>query len=81
VLERVLARSAASGGGRTLRLSYLDVPLAAHDSIRAAWRTRGVTPLFAVRCPVLASPAAREAVTRIGADAFANLVSCAGGTP
>ena len=81
VLERVLARKPAGAGARTVRLVYLDVPLVAHDSVRATWRVRGVTPVFAVLCPVLAAPAARELVARLGADAFANLVTCAGETP
>ena len=81
VLERVLARGASGAGARSVRLAYLNVPVAAHDSVQSGWRTRGVTPAFAIGCPVLAAPPARELVARIGADAFANLVSCAGGTP
>ena len=81
MLERVLARGAAGVGARSVRLTYLDVPLAAHDSVQSGWRTRGVTPAFAIGCPVLAAPVARELVARMGANVFANLVSCAGGTP
>ena len=81
VLEAVLARSNAGPGARLVRLAYLDVPLAAHDSALSTWRTRGVTPAFAVRCPVLAAPAARAIVQRIGADAFANLGTCTGNAP
>jgi hypothetical protein len=81
VLERVLARSAPGAGARSVRLTYRDVPVAAHDSVQAAWRTPGVTPAFAIGCPVLAAPSARSLVSGIGADAFANLVTCAGGTP
>ena len=81
VLERVLARAAAGTPTRTLRLTYLDVPLAGHDSVQGAWRTRGVTPVFAVRCPVLVAPAFRPLVALLGAEAFANLVTCAGVTP
>lgn len=81
VLERVLARGAPAAGARSVRLSYLDVPLAAHDSVQSGWRTPGVTPAFAIGCPVLAGPAARGVVAGLGAGAFANLVTCAGGTP
>jgi hypothetical protein len=81
VIERVLARSGAGTSARPVRLAYLDVPIAAGDAAAATWRTRGVTPVFAVGCPVLATPAARASVARLGADAFANLVTCAGGTP
>lgn len=81
LFERVLARGTTAAGARPLRLAYLDVPLAAPDSVQSAWRTRGVTPLFALRCPVLAAPAARAFVAGLGAGAFANLVVCGGATP
>lgn len=81
MLERVLGRWAMGGASGTVRLTYLDVPLAAHDSVGATWRTPGVTPVFALRCPVLAIPAAQASVARLGADAFANLMLCAGGAP
>jgi hypothetical protein len=81
VLERVLARSAAGAGARGVKLTYLDVPVAANDSVQSAWRKPGVTPAFAIGCPVLAAPSSRGLVAGIGADAFANLVTCAGGAP
>jgi hypothetical protein len=41
-----------------------------------------VQPLFALRCPVLASPAFRPALEAPGvADLFANLLRCETGTP
>lgn len=81
VIERVLSRTATGPGARNLRLAYLDVPLAAHDAAQASWRTRGVTPAFALRCPVLAAAGARELVRALGADAFANLATCSGNRP
>jgi hypothetical protein len=79
LIGRVLARAGSASVARTLRLRYLDVPVAARDAVLSSWRTRGVTPLFAVRCPVLATPEARTIVKEIGAGAFADLVSCTGG--
>jgi hypothetical protein len=79
-LERILARVARPGGTRTLKLVYLDQQVMAGDAAWAAWRTPGVTPLFAIRCPVLARPEARAAVDAIGAHAFSELAPCAGGT-
>jgi hypothetical protein len=79
-LERILARVARPGGTRTLKLMYVDQPVAAADAATAAWRTPGVTPLFAVRCPVLVRPAALANVRSIGTRAFAALAPCGEGT-
>ena len=79
-LERILARIPSAGVTRTLRLVYLDQPAVAGDAAKSAWRTPGVTPLFAVRCPVLVTARARDGVRAIGAHAFAELAPCASGT-
>lgn len=72
-LLRVLARVARPGGTRTLKLVYLDQPVAGSDAAMGAWRTRGVTPVFAVRCPVLVTARSRDGVRAIGAHAFAEM--------
>ena len=79
-LDRILARVARPGGTRTLKLIYVDQPVAAADAAVAAWRTPGVTPLFAVRCPVLVKPATLANVRSIGATVFAALAPCGEGT-
>jgi len=78
-LERILTRIPRAGGTRTLKLVYLDQPVAGLDGMASSWGT-GVAPLFAVRCPVLASPAVRAEVRAIGAHTFAELAPCASGT-
>ena len=78
-LERILARVSRPGGTRTLKLVYIDQPVVAADAAAAAWRTPGVTPLFAVRGPVLVRPAVLADVRAIGARAFAALAPCGGG--
>ena len=60
-----------------LRVAYLDTPLAARDSLAAEWRAQGIIPLFALRCPVVCAPRAAEYVRRLGAERFAQLMSCA----
>jgi hypothetical protein len=82
-LERILARVARPGGTRPLKLVFIDQPVVAGDAADAAgaaWRTPGVTPLFAVRCPVLVRAQATADVRAIGARAFAELAPCAGGS-
>ena len=79
-LERILARVARPGGTRPLKLVFIDQPVVAADAAGAAWRTPGVTPLFAVRCPVLVRAQATADVRAIGARAFAELAPCAGGS-
>ena len=82
-LERILARVARPGGTRPLKLVFIDQPVVAGDAADAAgaaWRTPGVTPLFAVRCPVLVRAHATADVRAIGARAFAELAPCAGGS-
>ena len=79
-LERILARIPGAGATRTLKLVYLDQPVAGGDAANNTWRTPGVTPLFAVRCAVLVTARAREGVRTIGAHAFAELAPCAAGT-
>jgi len=37
----------------------------------------GITPLFAIRCPVVCAPEVREYVHALGVDRFADLPSCA----
>lgn len=64
-----------------LRVTRLDAPLAARDSMAAEWRAQGVTPLFALRCAVVYSPALRAYVRTLGADALANLPACAAAGP
>ena len=78
-LERILARVSRPGGTRTLKLVCIDQPVAASDAGGADWRTPGVTPLFAVRCPVLARTAAAADVRAIGAQWFAELAPCGAG--
>jgi len=74
-LERLLAR--ASGRGPALRLRLLDV--AAADS---AWRAPDVRPVFLLGCPVLVSPALRDAWPgREGAADLARLLRCGAGAP
>ncbi len=64
-----------------VRLALRDAPLAAADSLEAAWRAQGVTPLFALRCPVLAAAPVRELVRALGPEAFARLAPCAAAEP
>jgi len=78
-LERILARIPTVGVTRTLKLVYLDQPVAPGPT-RADWRTPGVTPLFALRCAVPVSAGSRSGVRAIGAQAFAGLAPCAGGS-
>ena len=79
-LERILARIPSAGVTRTLKLVYVDQPVLAGDAAKSTWRTPGVTPLFAVRCPVLVAARSRDGVRAIGAPAFAELAPCAAGT-
>jgi hypothetical protein len=75
-LEGVLERESprASGGARTLRLVYLDVP---PDSVgRAADDAAAPLLRYAVRCPLLCTPRARPWVEAIGAGAFADAIRC-----
>jgi len=81
LLARVLARVARPGGTRPLKLAYLDQPVVAGGAAGEAWRTAGVTPVFAVRCPVLVRGPALPDVQRVGAQSLAGLAPCAGGTP
>jgi hypothetical protein len=82
LLERILGRASSPTATRLARLTWLDVPVAARDAVQATWRGPGVQPLFALRCPVLASPAFRPALEAPGvADLFANLLRCETGTP
>jgi len=81
LIERVLARAATGPPARTLRLAYLDVPVAARDAAQSRWRTRGVSPVFALRCAVVAAPQARPVVRALSPGAFADLVSCDAGSP
>jgi hypothetical protein len=60
-----------------MRVAYLDVPIAERDSLAAGWRGQGITPLFALRCPVVAAPAVQAYLRILGADPFANLFPCA----
>jgi len=76
-IARVLARVARPGGTRALKLVYLDQPVVPGD---AAWRSAGVTPVFALRLPVLVRGPAAPDVDRIGARALAGLAPCAGET-
>ena len=79
LLERILGRASSPAATRLARLSFLDVPVAARDAVQSTWRGPGVLPLFALRCPVLATPAFRPALGAWGgADAFANLLRCEG---
>jgi hypothetical protein len=79
VIDRVLARTGSAA--RTVRFAYLDVPVAAHDSVQSAWRAPGVRPVFGVRCPVLAAPALRPLIDGVGAEAFVNLLTCGSALP
>jgi hypothetical protein len=77
-LERILSRIPSAGVKRTLKLVYLDQPVAAGAGA-ATWAAPGVMPVFALRCAVMVSARARDAVRAIGAHAFAELAPCAGG--
>jgi hypothetical protein len=77
-LGRFLNRGTSASTPARVRLSFLDVPLAARDSLAADWRARGVTPIYALRCPVLSRPEHRELVQWMGVDAFANLPASCG---
>ena len=82
LLERLLERAGGNPQARTVRLAYMDVALAAGDALGATWRTRSVQPLFALRCPVLVTPALSGVLARLGgADAFANLLRCDSSVP
>lgn len=77
LLERILGRASSPTATRLARLAFLDQPVAARDAVQATWRGPGVVPLFALRCPVLASPTFRPLLGAVGgADAFANLIRC-----
>jgi hypothetical protein len=76
VLERFLNRGAETAAPG-LRLTYLDVPLAARDSLREEWRARGIVPLYAIRLPLLCGPGLGTLVRALGAGAFADLIDCA----
>jgi len=60
----------------TVRIGYLDVALAERDTLQAAWRSEGVVPLFAIRCPVLCVPQRRAWVESVGASVFVDLATC-----
>lgn len=82
VLERALSRVNRASARRTVTLRYLadDVaPGGAGDSAAeaAAWRVRGLQPLFAMQCRVASTARTHALVAAIGAGAFADLVSCA----
>lgn len=82
ILERILQRAGNPAVQRTARLTWLDVPVAARDAVQGTWRTPGVEPLHALRCPVLVAPALRPSFAAMGgADAFANLLRCESGAP
>jgi hypothetical protein len=82
ILERILQRAGNPAVQRTARLTWLDVPVAARDAVQGTWRTPGVEPLHALRCPVLVAPALRPAFAVMGgADAFANLLRCESSAP
>jgi hypothetical protein len=82
LMDRVLARWGAPRSREPLRLALLDVPVAAGDAVSAGWRAPGVRPAFAIRCPVLVSPAGRAALAALGGpDAIANLLRCGSAAP
>ena len=61
---------------RTVRVAYLDLSLAERELRAAEWQADGITPCFAIRCPVFSSPARGADIRQLGPDAFANLVGC-----
>jgi hypothetical protein len=84
LLERVLARVAKPGASRRVRLVYLDYPIlsetgAGPDIEPPTWSEPGLTPVFAIRCPVLVSAHAQEAFRALGRDAFSEFLTCAAG--
>jgi hypothetical protein len=84
VIQRFLDRqypAAYRDRTRAVHLTCLDLPLAARDSLRAEWRSRGIVPLYALGCPVVAAPERRAYVERLGADAFAELPACVPASP
>jgi hypothetical protein len=82
-LERILERIPRAGVTRTLKLVYADVPWVSYTMVaRGEFPTvshASILPLFALRCPVLVRPGARDGVRAIGAHAFAELAPCDGG--
>jgi hypothetical protein len=84
-IERFLNRGLAvrPGGGERLlpqvRVTFVDTPVAASDSLEETWRARGLVPLFALRCPVVCAHGRAADVRALGAEWFANLVGCGAG--
>jgi hypothetical protein len=77
VLERFLNRDRASRAAedaRTIRLVYLDAPIAAPDS--SARDGVQVSYLFALRCPLVCAAKLRPYLEALGVDALVNLISC-----
>lgn len=85
-LERILGRIRRAGVMRTLKLVYVDMPVALPSSdvqLPLEYPPHSGTSilgLFALRCPVLARAEGRAAVRLIGAHTFAELAPCASGT-
>jgi len=85
-LERILGRIRRAGVTRTLKLVYVDMPVALPTSdfrLPLEYPPHSGTSilgLFALRCPVLARAEGRAAVRMIGAHTFAELAPCASGT-
>ena len=81
-IERFLERrtgAPARVSDRTVRLAYLDEPVAPRDSMESTCRERGVLPLFTMRCPMLCGADVAAQVRALGADALANLLRCGAG--
>lgn len=68
-LDRARPAAEAWRDSATVRLSYLDSPAHAPDSL-------GVTPLFGVRCAVAFAPGLRAYVAALGADAIVDMLDC-----
>jgi len=69
-IESWLRRRAHAGPSRpAARLAYLDVPA---DSTGLS----GVTPLFAIRCPVVSPATLRRYLAALGTDALATMATC-----
>jgi hypothetical protein len=73
LLERFLTRGDKSqnarNGAARVRLRYLDLP------IGSSWPP-GTMPLFAIRCPLVASPRLQPYLTALGPDLVVGMLEC-----
>lgn len=78
-IERFLNRRWAArpgSSGPAVRIVPFEAGGATGDSLDAALRARGLTPLFSLRCPVLCAPGRAADARRLDADSLADLIGC-----